>query len=315
MASSRGPLGAHRRPSTSPPRRSRLRLAGLSTVGLALVVGVTVAVASPQAGAATTVYLGSAGDSVGLSRSVGAPLSDHAYAHFDGGVPQGRMITVEGGSWRTVAAARSGTAIYANIVRWADTIKARPGRVLFAYHHEPEAKYDTSLGTSADFIAAYRRVVSIFRARGVQNVVYTWQMTAWSFRTSPTDRRYAAKWYPGDAYVDTVGADLYNWYTCGHGNGKWQEFGTLAAPVLAFARAHGKQAAFPEFASTANYQRATWVANAHRYIVANRTSIQAVFYFQRPPTVYANSDCKWPLTTSTEFAAYGDMARDSTFVP
>jgi len=317
MARSSGPHGAHHRPSlpAARSRRSRLRLAGLSTVALAVVVGTTMAMAPSPAGAGTPVYLGAAGDEVALSRSIGEPLSDHAYARFDQTVPQARMITVSGGGWRTVAAAGPGTALYGHIVRWADTIKARPGRVLLAYHHEPEAKTDTSLGTSTDYIAAYRHVVDIFRARGVQNVLYTWQMTAWSFRAQPTDRRYAAKWYPGDSHVDVVGADAYNWYTCGAGTGKWREFSTLADPVLAFARARGKQAAFPEFGSIAHSQRAQWLVNVHRYVVANRASIQALFYFHRPSTVAAYSTCRWPLSTAAEFKAYGDMARDSYLAP
>jgi len=57
------------------------------------------------------------------------------------------------------------------------------------------------------------------------------------------------KWYPGDAYVDNVAADAYNWFTCGHGAGRWNELSTLTDPVLAFARAHGKPASLPEFAS------------------------------------------------------------------
>ena len=297
------------------PRRSRLRLAGLSTVAVALAVGATLSVTSPPAGAGTPIYLGSAGDSAALSRSIGATVSDHAYSRFDKAVPPGRMITVNGGSWRAVAAASPGTALYGQIVRWADTIKARPGRVLLAYHHEPEAKTDTGLGTSADYIAAYRRVVDIFRARGAQNVLYTWQMTAWSFRAPATDRRYAAKWYPGDRYVDVVGADAYNWYTCGPGTGKWREFSALADPVLAFARARGKQAGFPEFGSIAHSRRAEWLTNAHRYVVANRASIQALFYFHRPSTVASYSDCRWQLTTAAEFKAYGDMARSGYFAP
>ena len=158
-------------------------------------------------------------------------------------------------------------------------------------------------------------MVDIFRARGARNVLFTWQMTAWSFRAKPADRRYAAKWYPGNGYVDVVGADAYNWYTCGPGTGKWREFSTLADPVLAFARARGKQAAFPEFGSIAHPQRAAWLAGVHRYVVANKASIQALFYFHRPSTVAAYSSCRWPLSTAAEFKAYGDMARNGVFAP
>lgn len=263
------------------------------------------------------MYLGAAGDSPGLSRSTGVTLSDHAYAHFPEKVPLGRMITVEAsGAWRDVAAAGPGSATYADIVRWADTIKARGGTIMFAYHHEPEASFDTKLGTPADFINAFRHVVSIFRASGVRNVIYTWQMTAYAFRASPSDRRYAANWYPGDAYVDSVGADAYNWNTCGHGSGRWEEFSVLADPVLAFARAHGKQASFPEFASDAGPQRAQWVTNALTYLAVHRSSVTGAFYFQRPPTTAGGADCSWPLQTTAEFRAFGGMARNrSYFIP
>ncbi len=294
------------------PRRRRLAKPSILGSLLALVVGFILV--APNANATTLTYIGAAGDETGLSQKINAPLARHSYAHFSSGVPAGQMITVEAsGSWASVASAGPGTAVYNDIVRWADTIKTRPGQVLLAYHHEPEASYDTKLGTSADFIRAFRHVVTIFRNRGVKNVVYTWQMTAWSFRTSPSDSRYAPKWYPGDAYVNTVGADAYNWYTCGHGKGRWQELSYLGDPVLAFARAHAKKASFPEFASTAASARAQWLINAHKYLVASRGTVQAAFYFQRGPTVSANSDCKWPLTTSAEFKAYGDIARDTSY--
>ena len=62
--------------------RSPARLAVLSTVALAVAAAATVTMASPKAAASTPIYLGAAGDEVSLSRSIGAPLSDHAYAHF-----------------------------------------------------------------------------------------------------------------------------------------------------------------------------------------------------------------------------------------
>src|SRR3954471_14071674 len=113
MPSRHGPLRAPRHAAPS-PRRARLRLAGLSTVALALVAGTALAVAPSPAGASTPVYLGSAGDSAALSRSIGAPVSDHAYGRFDRAVPVGRMITVKGGTWHSVATATAGTALYAN---------------------------------------------------------------------------------------------------------------------------------------------------------------------------------------------------------
>ena len=303
--------GRHRAPAHTKSKRVHSLLA--RGVAMMLLCAGAVAIAPPTQ-ASTPMYIGAVGDVAPLADSINAPLGTHAYAHFQEKVPSGRMITVEAdGSWANVAGASAGSALYDNIVRWARTLKSRPGRTMLAYHHEPEASSDGNLGGPSNFIAAWRRVVTIFRAQGVQNVVFTWQMTAWSFRTSPSDPRYAAKWYPGDAYVDNIGADAYNWYTCGHGKGRWTELKTLVDPVLAFARAHGKPASLPEFASFADLRRAQWLRNAHQYLVANRSVLSAAFYFQQFPTNSANSDCRWKLTTSAEFDAYHDTARDSAY--
>lgn len=131
------------------------------------------------------------------------------------------MVTVNaGGTWSATAAAAPGSALHSDIVRWANTLKARPGRTMFAFNHEPEASGNTSRGTAEDFKRAWRRVVDIFRQQGVTNVDYTLQMTDWSYRTSTTDVRHVSRWYPGDAYVDILGADAYNWNT-------WPRKGTL----------------------------------------------------------------------------------------
>ena len=71
-----------------------------------------------------------------------------------------------------MAAAQPGSKLYGDIVRWATTIKSRPGPIFIAYQHEPEVAARTSLGSARDFVDAYRRVVTIFRSQGVNNVSY-----------------------------------------------------------------------------------------------------------------------------------------------
>ena len=295
----------------APRRRPRLRA---FTVGVAatLALGATAAVA-PPASARTPMYFGSvAGGYEQAVAGTGENLANHAYSTFSSTPPTARMITVHAGSasWRQVAAAAPGSQLYNDIVRWAQTIRARGGHIMVAYNHEPEAAAGGSRGSSQDFIAAWRRVVSIFDAQKATNVEWTWQMTAYSFRTSSSDPRAAARWYPGDAYVDNIGADAYNWFTCGHGNGRWNELSTLMEPVIAFARARGKVASMPEFATHSDPRRDDWIRNAHRFFLANQDILTAAFYFNRPPTVQANSDCRWSLTSSADYDALGDIARD-----
>ena len=42
---------------------------------------------------------------------------------------------------------RDGVTLYADIVRWADTLKLRGSKVFVAFHHEPEAIGSTKFGT------------------------------------------------------------------------------------------------------------------------------------------------------------------------
>jgi hypothetical protein len=274
-----------------------------------------VAAGGPAPSTGDRMYIGSvAGGYEQALAGTGVDLANHAYAFFSGKVPTAEMITVSAGSmrWRDVAAAGPGSTLYNQIVSWAQTIKARGGAIMVAYNHEPEAHDRLTLGSSADFIAAYRHVVSIFDQVGASNVVWTWQMTAYAFRISPSSDQYAPKWYPGDEFVDNVGADAYNWISCGAtGTGKYNELQFLGDPVVAFARAHGKKASFPEFASHANANRAQWLDNAHRYLVQNQDIITAAFYFNRPPTIASNADCRWGLTASSEFGQLREMAQDT----
>jgi hypothetical protein len=62
-------------------------------------------------------------------------------------------------------------------------------------------------GPPAEYIAAWRRIQGIFADRGADNVEWVWCPTAWSFVTD-TARPY----YPGDANVDWICADGFNWY-------------------------------------------------------------------------------------------------------
>ena len=275
--------------------------------------------AVPGAGQATTgdlMYIGSVdGGYEQALAGTGVPLADHAYAFFTAKVvPQAAMVTVSAANtpWRTVAAAGPGSALYDDIVRWAQAIKARGTTVMVAYNHEPEGHDRLQLGSATDFINAYRHVESIFTEQGATNVVWTWQMTAYAFRVDPASDQAAAKWYPGDAWIDNVGADAYNWYTCGStGTGQYSELQQIGDPVLAFARAHGKAASFPEFASHANSNRVQWLNDAQQYFIRNRDVLTAAFYFNRPPTIAANADCRWGLTSSGEYGALRQMALDT----
>lgn len=265
--------------------------------------------AQPASADTARIEFGAVGNSASqLSSELGAPVANHAYGLLTSSVPTGRMITMRanGVPWSTLTAAQPGSYIYTNLVRWATTLKGRGGLIYFAFHHEPEASGSTSYGTSTDFANAYRRVVSIFRSQGATNVRFTWQMTSYAFQVGSTDRRAAAKWYPGDTYVDDVAADGYNWGEASHGGG-WYDFSNVMGSVMTFAAAHGKPAIFAEFGCAQDSRRAQWLANAHAFMVAKQSSIAAAFYFNSS----GNGD-NWTLTSPADKAAFDAIANDTS---
>jgi Glycosyl hydrolase family 26 len=217
---------------------------------------------------------------------------------------------INGYTYASVAAASPGSAIYANIVRWADTIGSRSNLTFFGFMKEPEASDDAHFGSVSDYLAAYRHVVDIFRSQSLTNVHYVWQMTAYSFVS--TGANAAIHYYPGDSYVDVVAEDPYNWGGCGPG-GPWRNLSIAANPALSFAEAHGKLAMLGEFASQTGPLRASWLASAQQWLIANRGEIQAAFYFDRPPTTALGHACVWSLTSSADIAAFRAIVNDTTY--
>ncbi|MEP6666051.1 MAG: glycosyl hydrolase [Nocardioidaceae bacterium] len=260
------------------------------------------------------ILIGALGDAAGLSSEISHPLAEHRYADFGQEVPDNEMVTASSSmTWSQVAAMQPGSQLYQDVVRWATVLKNRPGTPLFSYSHEPEQGSRMGLGDAGDFVRAFRKVVTVMRAHGATNVLYTWQMTGWAFKASPNSREAAAHWYPGDAYVDVVGPDEYNWSTCGEGSGEWISLGDLVSPALTFAADHGTRLALPEFASFTDGRRAAWIRSAQDYLESNKGRIVAAFYFNRGPTNPANMDCKWALNQDREYNAFGQMVRDANF--
>jgi len=297
------------------PARILRSLAAAAVLAAGLVAGSAAGpVPQPASALEPRILLGSTGDRVEFEQALGRPLASHRYGQLGGWIPDAHMVNMKSTvSWRVVANAQPGDATYGHILRWARTLKANGHRTLFTFHHEPETTANMSYGTSADFVAAFRRVVTIFRAEGVPNVEYLWNMTANSFFTKPTDRRHALKWYPGPSYVDHVAIDPYNWYACGPGNGKWRPLAQIVEPALAFARRQGKRVVLGEFASEIDAsdpaRKVAWIDEAHRFLAANAPSFRAVFWFQHD----GGKGCTMKVLTSGERAAFRRMADDPLF--
>ncbi|MGH2974994.1 MAG: glycoside hydrolase family 26 protein [Solirubrobacterales bacterium] len=100
--------------------------------------------------------------------------------------------------------------------RAASLAKSLPFDVMIRFGHEMNGDWYRWGGQPAAYVAAWRHIVTVFRAAGADNVKWVW---------SPNVDQGSypfAKYFPGDSWVDYVALDGYNWGTSGMGTNRWQ---------------------------------------------------------------------------------------------
>jgi hypothetical protein len=144
-------------------------------------------------------------------------------------------------------------------------------------------------GRPREFIAAWRRIVSVFRAAGATNVRWVWCPLALEKAWSPADdwRRY----YPGDRFVDWVGMDGYNWGTTRSWS-KWQSFRDIFAPLYSHY-SRRKPIMICEVASAqAGGDKAQWIREMGAGLAGPFFRVRALVWFQ------ADKENDWRIDSS-----------------
>jgi hypothetical protein len=212
--------------------------------------------------------------------------------------------------WATIAAATPTSQLYKDMQSWADRIRDFGAPMYVTLQHEPEAMTKTSLGTSTDYIAAWRKWVSILRAEGATNAKIMFITTAFAYKVKPSDRRLATKWYPGDDVVDAIAVDAYNWYTCRVDvKNPWQSMQTLLSGFITFSNQHtSKEMWLAEYASVEDPAQAgrkvQWLKDTRALLqTAPYARFKGILYFD------LNKSCDWRVetvpNTLTEFKTMG----------
>ncbi|RMI06836.1 glycosyl hydrolase [Cellulomonas triticagri] len=168
--------------------------------------------------------------------------------------------------WSTIASG----ALDAEIRAQAAGVAALGVPLYLTLHHE--ADIAEGWGTPAEFRAAWRRYVQVFRDAGVTDVRWTWIVTPGSFGSAPSTPG-ADAFYPGDDVVDRVGLDAYNWYGCAPGKpAAWRSLAEVVGPFRTWAAARGKVPVLAEFGTAVDPadpgRRAAWLADAVAYLGA-----------------------------------------------
>lgn len=151
---------------------------------------------------------------------------------------------------------------------WATAAKADGKRVLLRFGFEFNGDWFNWGGKPKRFIAAWRHTHAIFRDVGADNVEWVWSPNIVSI---PRDAKNSMHhYYPGDAFVDCVGVDGYNFGDHHDEWHKWESFETVYREFLTkdIRRYPDKPIIITEFgcAPGDGDQRAQWFRDAYAYL-------------------------------------------------
>jgi beta-mannanase len=193
--------------------------------------------------------------------------------------------------WRNVANGSEDP----QIDKTAAHIKAFGKKVFLSFHIEPESRVGT-YGSVSDYAAAWRHVHDRFARDGVSNVVWVWNVVGYGAYYS----QYLSGLYPGDAYVDWIAWDPYNWYVC-H-KSAWISFGDKVSQFYGWLMGHGfgdKPFMLAEYGSrehiTDPKAKVNWFGGIVPALKSRLPNIRAVVYFNNGT---ANPGCDWRVDTS-----------------
>ena len=196
----------------------------------------------------------------------------------------------------------------------ADAVRGYGRRIYLAWGPEMNLAYPPWPGIHnpfdpAAFIAAWRRIHDIFRQEGATNVAWVWAPNSESNPggTDPSSPNNWTHYYPGDAYVDWVGADGYNWgrYQLNH----WRSLASFMGDIY---RDYAGRKPFMILETAANSiggDKAAWLDSA-RVWMKSHPDIHAFVYFDQRSA----PDRDWRIDTSpAALEAFRMLAADPAF--
>ncbi|WP_326555240.1 glycoside hydrolase family 26 protein [Micromonospora sp. NBC_01813] len=195
----------------------------------------------------------------------------------------------------------------------AGRIKATGVPVFMGFDHEPED--EPAKGSDAEFVRAWRYVYERFAKVGADNAVWVWTMMGWSGHYD----RYAGL-YPGDAYVDWVAYDPYNFYAC-NGGKTWKDPHTTVNGFYRWLDDNrigvGKPRMLAEFGTNFNPDdpaaKQRWFEQFPAAIKAH-PKIKAVIYFNSAGSTTTSATCNMTMNhTPSALAGFTKAGKDSYF--
>jgi hypothetical protein len=203
-------------------------------------------------------------------------------------------------SWAKASTRSINSGRYDGLIRQrAADVKAAGYPILLEWFWEMDGARNKHIaGSPAAFISAWKRIHGIFDRAGVTNVSWVWCPNAWGFTTGE-----AQKFYPGDAYVDWICANGYNWAPARRGD-EWRSFEWVFQPFYDWAAGRGKPLMVGEFGVQERKpgEKAQWLKEAGTALTTKFPAIKAVVYFN------VKKDHDWRISSPSARSAFRSLA-------
>jgi hypothetical protein len=227
----------------------------------------------------------------------------------------GRIPMVTWGATNTDAILNGSQDAY--ITAQAKRLRDLNSPVFLRYFHEPDGAYRQAIVHSpAKYIAAWKHAQDLFAAAGATNVIWMFCTTTYTFRVVPTTPPWA--YYPGDAYVDWVAGDGYNFAPVKPG-AKWNSFSTIFGKWYAWASTIPKPMMVAEYGVLEDPslpgRKASWYNAMASTVKTSMPLIQGVVAWSTTNTK-AGLVYNWNVdSTASSLNAWSSMANDPYFNP
>ncbi|WP_059009417.1 glycoside hydrolase family 26 protein [Streptomyces specialis] len=191
----------------------------------------------------------------------------------------------------------------------AQRLKEWDQPVFLAFDHEAEGKRDADQGDGADYVRAWRHIHDVFEEEGVDNVTWVWVSVGWLGHEDVIE-----EFYPGDAYVDWIGYDPFNYYDCRDND--WRTPGETIGPWYEWLMDNGfsdKPVMLAEYGTVADPENDQAQAQWYRNLVPALTkypNIRAVSVFDTFKVCDTRVSHKPGVLD-----AWGDAGRDPYILP
>lgn len=172
----------------------------------------------------------------------------------------------------------------AYIRQWARDAKAWGKPLFLRFDHEMNGDWypwseRTNGNQPGQYVQMWRHVHGIFQEEGASNVTWVWSVNVVRNNSSSN----LAALYPGDAYVDWVAIDGYNWGVNPSKPDQWKTFSQIFTKTynLLGQLAPNKPVMLSEFSSTEfGGSKANWITDALTVQIPNQfPRIKAVVWF------------------------------------